>query len=108
MVGHDTGCITTLDKNQWIGKAVDKHYEMPILADCQLAAVLCGAHPYKIAQLHWHASAFEPLLEKLGIDWALAKQEFENYLVEVEAGNYETLYDPRRAITSGPGFEARA
>ena len=76
MVGHDTGCITTLDKNQWIGKAVDKHYEMPILADCQLAAVLCGAHPYKIAQLHWHASAFEPLLEKLGIDWREAKFEF--------------------------------
>ena len=108
MVGHDTGCITTLDKNQWIGKAVGKNYEMPILADCQLAAVLCGAHPYKIAQLHWHASAFEPLLAKLGIDWKKAKTEFENYLIEVEAGNYETLYDPRRAITSGPGFEVRA
>ncbi len=108
MVGHDTGCITTLDKNQWIGKAVDKNYEMPILADCQLAAVLCGAHPYKIAQLHWHASAFEPLLAKLGIDWKKAKTEFENYLIEVEAGNFETLYDPRRAITSGPGFEVRA
>ena len=26
MIGHDTGCITTLDKNQWIGKAVDKVY----------------------------------------------------------------------------------
>ncbi len=108
MIGHDTGCITTLDKNQWIGKAVDKNYEMPILADCQLAAVLCGAHPYKIAQLHWHASAFEPLLEKLGINWQLAKSEFENYLTEVEAGRFDTLYDPRRAITSGPGFEARA
>ena len=107
MVGHDTGCITTLDKNQWIGKAVDKAYEMPILADCQLAAVLCGAHPYKIAQLHWHASAFEPLLEKLGIDWKQAKLEFENYLVEVEQGNFDTLYDPQRAITSGPGFEVR-
>ena len=107
MVGHDTGCITTLDKNQWIGKAVDKHYEMPILADCQLAAVLCGAHPYKIAQLHWHASAFEPLLEKLGIDWREAKFEFEAYLADVEAGHHETLYDPRRAITSGPGFEVR-
>ena len=108
MVGHDTGCITTLDKNQWIGKAVGKNYQMPILADCQLAAVLCGAHPYKIAQLHWHASAFEPLLGKLQIDWEKAKSEFESYLVDVQAGNHETLYDPRRAITSGPGFEARA
>ena len=108
MIGHDTGCITTLDKNQWIGKAVGKNYEMPILADCQFAAVLMGAHPYKIAQLHWHASAFEPLLEKLGIDWREAKFEFENYLAKVEAGQHETLYDPRRSITSGPGFEARA
>ena len=108
MIGHDTGCITTLDKNQWIGKAVGKNYQMPILADCQFAAVLMGAHPYKIAQLHWHASAFEPLLEKLGIDWREAKFEFENYLAKVEAGQHETLYDPRRSITSGPGFEARA
>lgn len=108
MIGHDTGCITTLDKNQWIGKAVNKDYQMPIMADCQLAAVLCGAHPYKIAQLHWHASAFETLLDKVGIDWQRAKAEFEAYLKDVEAGNLETLYDPRRAITSGPGAESRA
>ena len=108
MIGHDTGCITTLDKNQWIGKAVNKDYQMPIMADCQLAAVLCGAHPYKIAQLHWHASAFETLLDKVGIDWQGAKAEFEAYLKDVEAGNLETLYDPRRAITSGPGAESRA
>ena len=107
MVGHDTGCITTLDKNQWIGKAVGKQYQLPILADCQLAALLCGAHPYKINQLHWHASAFEPLLEKLGIDWEQAKVEFESYLTEVAAGKSDTLYDPRRAITSGPGYVAR-
>ncbi len=108
MIGHDTGCITTLDKNQWIGKAVDKNYEMPIMADCQFAAVVCGAHPYKIAQLHWHASAFEKLLGKLGIDWEKSKAEFENYLEEVKSGNGITLYDPKRAITSGPGIEARA
>ncbi|HEX4927186.1 MAG TPA: heterodisulfide reductase-related iron-sulfur binding cluster, partial [Burkholderiales bacterium] len=56
MIGHDTGCITTLDKNQWIGKAAGKGYELPILADCQFAALACGAHPYKIVQSHWHAS----------------------------------------------------
>jgi heterodisulfide reductase subunit B len=106
MIGHDTGCITTLDKNQWIGKAVDKVYELPIMADCQFAALACGAHPYKLAQLHWHASPFEGLLEKLGIDWQKAKAEFEAYLKEVAAGRIETLYDPRRAITSGPGFVA--
>ena len=104
MVGHDTGCITTLDKNQWIGKAVDKNYEMPIVADCQFAALACGAHPYKICQLHWHASQVEALMAKMGIDWEKVKAEFEAYLVEIETGDGESLYDPRLMITSGPGF----
>ncbi|NNG04434.1 MAG: heterodisulfide reductase subunit B [Inquilinus sp.] len=105
MIGHDTGCITTLDKNQWIGKAAGKEVELPILADCQFAALVCGAHPYKIVQSHWHASPTETLMEKLGIDWQAKKVEFEGYLKEVEAGNQENLYDPRRMITSGPGFK---
>jgi heterodisulfide reductase subunit B len=105
MIGHDTGCITTLDKNQWIGKADDKDVELAIMADCQFAALVCGAHPYKIAQLHWHASPVEGLMEKLGIDWQQKKSEFEAYLKEVEAGNQENLYDPRLMITSGPGFQ---
>ena len=29
---------------------------------------------------------------------------FEQYLTEVKAGHIETLYDPKRAITSGPGY----
>ena len=102
---HDTGCITTLDKNQWIGKAAGKDYSLPVLADVQFAALACGAHPYKIVQSHWHASATESLMEKMGIDWEAAKAEFESYPKEVEAGNFETLYDPRLAITSGPGFQ---
>jgi heterodisulfide reductase subunit B len=105
MIGHDTGCITTLDKNQWIGKAAGKDVALPIVADCQFAALLCGAHPYKIVQLHWHASPVETLMEKLGIDWQKAKAEFEAYLKEVEAGRQENLYDPRLMITSGPGFK---
>ncbi|MBT5898778.1 MAG: heterodisulfide reductase subunit B, partial [Rhodospirillaceae bacterium] len=105
MVGHDTGCITTLDKNQWIGKAVGKDFALPVMADCQIAALLCGAHPYKIVQLHWHASPFEGLLEKLGIDWQAAKAEFEGYLDQVAEGKIETLYDPKRAITSGEGYQ---
>lgn len=104
MIGHDTGCITTLDKNQWIGRAVDKVYELPVMADCQFAAIACGAHPYKLAQLHWHASPFENLLEKMGIDWEKKKAEFEAYLEDVKVGKIETLYDPKRAITSGPGY----
>jgi heterodisulfide reductase subunit B len=105
MIGHDTGCITTLDKNQWISKAGDRPVDVPVLADCQFAALVCGAHPYKIVQSHWHASSTETLMEKLGIDWQAKKAEFEAYLKEVAAGKIETLYDPRRMITSGPGFK---
>jgi heterodisulfide reductase subunit B len=104
MIGHDTGCITTLDKNQWIGKAADKPWEIAIMADCQFAALVCGAHPYKIVQLHWHASPVEALMEKLGIDWQAGKAEFVAYLDEVKAGRQENLYDPRLRLTSGPGF----
>jgi heterodisulfide reductase subunit B len=105
MIGHDTGCITTLDKSQWIGKADGRDYNLPILADCQFAALVCGAHPYKIVQSHWHATSTETLMEKLGIDWQAKKAEFEAYLVDVEAGRGENLYDPREMITSGPGFQ---
>ena len=105
MIGHDTGCITTLDKNQWISKADGRPVSLPVLADCQFAALVCGAHPYKIVQSHWHASPTESLMDKLGIDWRARKAEFEEYLREVAAGRPENLYDPRRKITSGPGFE---
>jgi heterodisulfide reductase subunit B2 len=105
MIGHDTGCITTLDKNQWIGRAAGKPYELPVLADCQFAALVCGADPYKIVQTHWHASPIERLLEKLGIDWQAKKAEFEQYLEQIKSGAADQLYDPRLRITSGPGFK---
>ncbi len=105
MIGHDTGCITTMDKNQWIGKAAGKGYDLPVLADCQFAALVCGAHPYKIVQSHWHASSTETLMQKLGIDWQAKKAEFEAYLKVVESGHQENLYDPRLMNTSGPGFK---
>ena len=106
MIGHDTGCITTLDKNQWISKAsTGSDVALAIVADCQFAALACGAHPYKIAQLHWHASPVETLLAKMGIDWEKSKAEFEDYLKDVADGRGDNLYDPRRRLTSGPGFE---
>lgn len=110
MIGHDTGCITTLDKNQWISQAAGegKGVSLPVVADCQFAALACGADPYKIAQMHWHASPVERLLEKMGIDWEKSKAEFEVYLKEVEAGKGDNLYDPRRMITSGPGYKSAA
>ncbi len=105
MIGHDTGCVTTLDKSQWIAQAAGEKIELPVMADCQFAALACGAHPYKIVQLHWHASAVENLLDKMGIDKKVAMDEFMAYLEEVKAGKMENLYDPRKMITSGPGFQ---
>jgi len=46
----------------------------------------------------------ETLMDKLGIDWKAKKAEFVAYLEEVKNGNQENLYDPRRMITSGPGY----
>jgi heterodisulfide reductase subunit B len=43
-------------------------------------------------------------MEKIGIDWQAKKAKFVGYLEEVKAGRQENLYDPRRMITSGPGF----
>ncbi|WP_418127987.1 heterodisulfide reductase-related iron-sulfur binding cluster [Thermithiobacillus tepidarius] len=98
MLGIDTGCITTMDKNQWIGRAHEKNYSMPIMADVQFAALACGADPFKIVQLQWHASPCEELVEKMGISWSEAKKQFEQYLKQVEAGNIEYLYDPELAV----------
>jgi heterodisulfide reductase subunit B len=97
MLGIDTGCITTMDKNQWIGKAHEQEYALPIMADIQFAALACGADPLKIVQLQWHASPCEEVVEKMGISWSEAKKKFEAYLQEVKAGRIEYLYDPKLA-----------
>ena len=97
MLANDTGCVTTMDKNQWIGKAHDQNYSMPIMADVQFAALACGADPFKIVQLQWHASPCEELVEKMGISWSEAKQRFQEYLKQVEQGNVEYLYNPELA-----------
>jgi heterodisulfide reductase subunit B len=43
-------------------------------------------------------------MDKPGIDWEAKKAEFVAYLDEIKAGKQENLYDPRRMITSGPGY----
>ena len=98
MIGHDTGCITTLDKNQWIGKAVDKVYSLPVMADCQFAALALGAHPYKLAQLHWHASPFEQAFWKSSASTGRRQRPSSpSYLDEVKAGPHrDTLRSRRR------------
>ena len=97
MLANDTGCVTTMDKNQWIGRSHEQPYSMPIMAEVQFAALACGADPFKIAQLQWHASPCEELVEKLGISWEDSKAEFQVYLKEVEQGNVEHLYKPELA-----------
>jgi len=69
------------------------------MADIQFAALACGADPFKIVQLQWHASPCEEVVEKMGISWLEAKKNFEAYLKEVEAGRIEYLYDPALAIS---------
>jgi heterodisulfide reductase subunit B len=98
-ITSDTGCVTTLDKSQWIGKAHGQPYLLPVLADVQFAALAMGAHPYKVAQVHWHAAPVDRLLEKMGIDWRSAKDEFMEYLRALKNGTSpELLHAPREEI----------
>ncbi len=98
-ITSDTGCVTTLDKSQWIGRAHGQPYLLPVLSDIQFAALTMGAHPYKIAQLHWHAAPVDRLLDRLGIDWRSAKAEFLEYLQQLKSGAApEVLHAPREEI----------
>jgi heterodisulfide reductase subunit B2 len=69
MIGHDTGCITTLDKNQWIGKArrqglcAADHGRLPVRGAGLRRAPLQD-RAVALARL-----ALRDLLEKMGIDW---------------------------------------
>ena len=93
-ITSDTGCVTTLDKSQWIGKAHGLAYMLPVLADVQFAALALGAHPYKVVQVHWHAASAETLMTKMGIDWAAAKKEFREYLQALKNGAAPELLHP--------------
>ena len=108
-ITSDTGCVTTLDKSQWIGRAHGFSYALPILSDIEFVALALGAHPYKIVQVHWHATSVEGLMTKMGIDWPTAKVEFQEYLRTLkEGGSPDYLYPPRHeieryfAINKGP------
>ena len=110
MIGHDTGCITTLDKNQWIGKAVGKVVDAAGAGRLPVRrAGVRRASRTRSCSLHWHASSTETLMEKLGIDWQAKKAEFEAYLEEVKAGRPDR--NPLRPAPHdhlGPGLQARS
>lgn len=88
---HDTGCVTTLDKSQFAAMAHDRKVGVAVMSEAQFAALAMGAHPYKVCQLHWHATDYRPLLEKMGIDWESAWAEFQSDVKRLERGEKQYL-----------------
>lgn len=88
---HDTGCVTTLDKSQFSPQVHNRNVGLPVLSDAQFAALAMGAHPYRVVQIHWHATDYRPLLTKMGIDWEAKWAEFEEDMKLIESGDIESL-----------------
>ncbi|HAF21063.1 MAG TPA: heterodisulfide reductase subunit B, partial [Chloroflexi bacterium] len=88
---HDTGCVTTLDQSQFVGRAKGFNVGVPVMSEAQFVALAMGAHPYRVCQLHWHATDYRPLLEKMGIDWELRWHEFEKDLERIQKGEIQFL-----------------
>jgi len=91
VITHDTGCVTTLDKSQFVGAAHGLNVGVPVMSDAQFAALAMGAHPYRVCQLHWHTTEYRPLLEKMGIDHEKAWAEFQEDLKDLKSGKKEYL-----------------
>ncbi len=92
VITHDTGCVTTLDKSQYVaGVAHNANVGIPVMSDAQFAALAMGAHPYRVCQLHWHSTEYRPLLEKMGIDHEKAWSEFQQDLEDLRSGKKEYL-----------------
>ncbi len=107
MIGHDTGCITTLDKNQWIGRAARQavriagHGRLPV---CSAAS----AAPIRTASCRRTGTRRRSrrCLKNSASIGSAKKAAFEAYLKEIQAGKTpDQLYDPRLRLTSGPGFK---
>ena len=91
VLAHDTGCVTTLDKSQFAARGHGRNVGIAVMADAQFAALAMGAHPYLIAQLHWHAVDHRPTLRKMGIDPEQAWKEFEEQTERIKSGEIEYL-----------------
>ncbi|MBI3242562.1 MAG: heterodisulfide reductase subunit B [Chloroflexi bacterium] len=91
VITHDTGCVTTLDKSQFVGQAHGLNVGVPVMSDAQFAALAMGAHPYRVCQLHWHSTDYKPLLEKMNIDHEKAWAEFQEDLKKLKSGEKEYL-----------------
>ena len=88
---HDTGCVTTLDKSQFSPQVHNRKVGLPVLSDAQFAALAMGAHPYRVVQIHWHATDYRPLLTKMGIDWEEKWKEFQEDMKLIKDGQMESL-----------------
>jgi heterodisulfide reductase subunit B len=88
---HDTGCVTSLDKSQFAAQAHDRKVGVPVMSESQFAALAMGAHPFRVAQLHWHSTDYRPLLGKMGIDAEKAWAEFQEDVRQIEAGKMDYL-----------------
>jgi len=91
VITHDTGCVTTLDKSQFVGQAHGLNVGVPVMSDAQFAALAMGAHPYRVCQLHWHSTDYKPLLEKMDIDHEHAWAEFQEDLKDLKSGKKKYL-----------------
>ena len=91
MLTHDTGCVTTLDKSQFSPQVHNRKVGLPVMSDAQFAALAMGAHPYRVVQIHWHATDYRPLLTKMGIDWEAKWKEFQEDMKLIESGEIESL-----------------
>ena len=88
---HDTGCVTSLDKSQFATQAHGRNVGVPVMSESQFAALAVGAHPFRVAQLHWHSTDYRPLLAKMGIDVEGAWAEFQEDLSKIEKGAMDYL-----------------
>lgn len=88
---HDTGCVTSLDKSQFAAQAHRRNVGVPVMSESQFAALALGAHPFRVVQLHWHATEYRGLLAKIGIDADKAWAEFQDDLERLKAGEMEHL-----------------
>jgi heterodisulfide reductase subunit B len=109
LLTHDTGCVTTLDKSQVVPLAHGYTETLPVISDAQFAALVMGAHPFIVCQLHWHVAEWRPLLEKMGIDAGRAWAEYEDYVGKVKAGMPPAfIRSPQRPVRRLPVMDQGA